>query len=175
MVWHLFFIITLAAGDFVFVDFNWTQGLVLNGDASTSACADIEIRSYGPNEANDKDGALETVVGEDLESSFETTVRTHSHIDIDEDKLAGTTQVAGHRDSYGSERGRCAGRLRLTPSQPHSRGSFWYHTRRPVFGGFETIFTFKVSDHSRQCTRHRAYPLRKRRRCHALQVTLNFH
>jgi hypothetical protein len=36
----------LAAADFVYVDFNETQGLSLNGAASTTACGEVEGR-YG--------------------------------------------------------------------------------------------------------------------------------
>ena len=37
----------LVGGDFVFVDFNETQGLRLNGDAETSACAAEAGRAHG--------------------------------------------------------------------------------------------------------------------------------
>ena len=40
----------LVGGDFVFVDFNETQGLRLNGDAETSACAAEAGRAHGPDE-----------------------------------------------------------------------------------------------------------------------------
>ena len=40
----------LVGGDFVFVDFNETQGLRLNGDAETSACAAEAGRAHGPDD-----------------------------------------------------------------------------------------------------------------------------
>ena len=48
----------LVGGDFVFVDFNETQGLRLNGDAETSACAAEAGRAHGPDERGAAPGAL---------------------------------------------------------------------------------------------------------------------
>jgi len=70
-------------------------------------------------------------------------------------RAAGTAGF-GHRDEYAaSKKTRCAGRVRLTPSGPSKRGSAWWHMPVPVTTGFETLFTFQVSDHSRECSRHR--------------------
>ncbi|KAJ8610103.1 hypothetical protein CTAYLR_007074 [Chrysophaeum taylorii] len=138
-MWALIIILTPpATADLVFVDFNSTQGLVLNGDASTSACADVEIRSYGPREDKESSNgaALATVFGEDSETSFERTTRTEKTQGAEEESL-------------------CAGRVRLTPSRPGTRGSAWYHLAAPVAGGFETTFSFKITAPSRHCSRHR--------------------
>ena len=51
----------LVGGDFVFVDFNETQGLRLNGDAETSACAAEAGRAHGPDERGAAPGALPAV------------------------------------------------------------------------------------------------------------------
>ncbi|KAJ1449977.1 concanavalin A-like lectin/glucanase domain-containing protein [Pelagophyceae sp. CCMP2097] len=144
-----------AVADFVYVDFNETQGLVLNGAASTSACAEVATRSYGPDETNYADGKLPTVYGEDAETSFEATVETHAY-----DAASATNSIVkrreqGSRDDYRRGDADCAGRVRLTPSRPHSAGAAWYHLPRPVAGGFEAAFSFKISDHSRACTKHR--------------------
>jgi len=68
---------------------------------------------------------------------------------------AGTAGFA-HRDDYKpSKSTRCAGRARLNPSGPSKAGSLWYHTPVSVNTGFETVFTFQVSDHSRECSHHK--------------------
>ena len=46
-------------------------------------------------------------------------------------------------------------RVRLTPSRPSRAGSVWYHTPLPVNKGFQTLFTFQVSDHSKECSKHK--------------------
>lgn len=46
----------------------------------------------------------------------------------------------------------CDVRLRLTPSGPSKRGSIWFTDPAPVNNGFDTYFTFQISDHSKQCT-----------------------
>ena len=45
----------------------------------------------------------------------------------------------------------CNVRVRLTPSNPSKRGAMWYREQVPVFSGFETYFTFQISDHSKEC------------------------
>lgn len=139
-------LVATAAGDFVYVDFNNTQGLVLNGDALTTACGDVELRHYGEREGRGGEGGLAEVYGEDDETSWTTRSQGNA---------SATRQAFGHRDAYADADERCAGRVRLTPSQPRTRGSVWYRLPRPVFDGFETLFTFKVSDHSKHCSRHR--------------------
>ena len=62
--------------------------------------------------------------------------------------------VLGHRDAARSApdpRG-CRLRLRMTGSQPFQRGSIW--RSKPVLTGrgFETEFTFQISDQSRSCS-----------------------
>ena len=48
----------------------------------------------------------------------------------------------------------CSTRLRLTPSHPSKAGSVWYESRVPVLRGFETIFSWQITDHSVECTEH---------------------
>lgn len=46
----------------------------------------------------------------------------------------------------------CSVRVRLTPSGPSKIGSVWFTDPAPVNNGFDTYFTFQISDHSKQCT-----------------------
>lgn len=46
----------------------------------------------------------------------------------------------------------CAVRARLTPSGPSKAGSIWFLEPMPVNNGFDTYFTFQITDHSKQCT-----------------------
>lgn len=45
----------------------------------------------------------------------------------------------------------CATRARLTPSNPSTIGSVWFRDEAPVLNGFDTFFTFQISDHSKEC------------------------
>ncbi|KAH8064195.1 hypothetical protein JL721_8338 [Aureococcus anophagefferens] len=124
-------LLAAAAADFVFVDFNETQGLRLNGAAATSACEEVEARSHGPHETNLGDGSLDEVYGENDDVMKTVTVDTNPLSSFQDDALA-KKAILGHRDRYAAGDRSCAGR-----------------------GGFESSFTFKVTDHSRHCTRHR--------------------
>mmetsp|Transcript_16351 Transcript_16351/g.21203 ORF Transcript_16351/g.21203 Transcript_16351/m.21203 type:complete len:505 (+) Transcript_16351:17-1531(+) len=69
---------------------------------------------------------------------------------------AAGTAGFGHRDEYvRSKETRCAGRVRLNPSGPSKVGSTWFHMPVAVHTGFETMFTFQISDHSRECSTHK--------------------
>lgn len=58
----------------------------------------------------------------------------------------------GHRDSYGTAPvGSCDVRARLTPSQPFKRGAIWRQQEAGIARGFDTEFTWQVTEHSRQC------------------------
>ncbi|KUF86656.1 hypothetical protein AM588_10001218 [Phytophthora nicotianae] len=61
--------------------------------------------------------------------------------------------MLGHRDAFeaSEEKLRCPVRLRLTASQPHQVSSVWYAQPLPVLQGFETRFTFQITDQSRRC------------------------
>lgn len=49
----------------------------------------------------------------------------------------------------------CNVRARLTPSGPGKKGAMWFNTLSPVSRGFDTIFTFQITDHSKECTLHK--------------------
>lgn len=57
-----------------------------------------------------------------------------------------------HRSDTISSPEHCNVRARLTPSGPSKVGSMWMGEPAPVNNGFDTYFTFQVSDHSKQCT-----------------------
>ncbi len=64
------------------------------------------------------------------------------------------TSLAGfiHRSDTIQAPSFCNVRLRLTPSGPSKTGSVWFSDPAPVNNGFDTYFTFQISDHSKQCT-----------------------
>ncbi|KUF81258.1 hypothetical protein AM587_10006541 [Phytophthora nicotianae] len=68
-------------------------------------------------------------------------------------RIAVETAMLGHRDAFeaSEEKLRCPVRLRLTASQPHQVSSVWYAQPLPVLQGFETRFTFQITDQSRRC------------------------
>ena len=67
-----------------------------------------------------------------------------------------STTLAGflHRADTISAPLSCATRSRLTPSNPSLVGALWYRDEVPVNNGFDTYFTFQISDHSKECTLH---------------------
>lgn len=69
------------------------------------------------------------------------------------DDIAIHNGVFGHRDEFDlAATAGCSSRLRLTPSHPSKAGSVWYQSRVPVLKGFETTFSWKITDHSVECT-----------------------
>lgn len=68
-------------------------------------------------------------------------------------RIAVESAMLGHRDVFeaSEEHRRCPVRLRLTASQPHQVSSVWYAQQLPVLQGFETRFTFQITDQSRRC------------------------
>jgi len=146
-----------ANGDFMYPDFNNTLGLKLNGAASTTNCVDVHYNAYGPTQAAADTFAaeLDDQFLEDMESQEFQTVETAVRDDVFDD-INADSAIFGHRDSYvAAPDERCGVRVRMTPSQPHQIGSFWYTAPLPVFQGFLTLFSFQVSDHSKVCTQHR--------------------
>jgi hypothetical protein len=68
-------------------------------------------------------------------------------------RIAVESASIGHRTAFvqSEEKQRCAVRLRLTASQPKQVASVWYADPLPVLQGFETRFTFQISDQSKRC------------------------
>ena len=57
-----------------------------------------------------------------------------------------------HRGETITAPSNCPGRLRLVPSGPAKAGAVWYRDEVPINNGFDTYFTFQISDHSKECT-----------------------
>lgn len=86
-----------------------------------------------------------------LEKIALETTETENH--TTSARIAVETASAGHRDTFAQseEVERCAVRLRLTASQPRQVASVWYAEPLPVLQGFETRFTFQLTDQSKRC------------------------
>ena len=130
--------------DFTYVDFNSTSGLFFNGAADVTNCDEF---ATDPSITLHQVGHTATL---ELSTSVQTANQTSS-----KDDIALHEGVFGHRNEFdvASDFG-CSGRIRLTPSHPSKAGSVWYDTRVPVMTGFETTFSWMISDHSMECTRH---------------------
>ena len=83
----------------------------------------------------------------------EVTIETNFALpnDLTDETLAGLM----NRGATVSSPASCDTRVRLTPSGPSKAGSLWYRESVPVSNGFDTYFTFQVSDHSKECTLHK--------------------
>jgi len=83
-----------------------------------------------------------------------STVETIRHNSSDDD-IAIHNAVAGHRREFEiAVNAGCSTRLRLTPSHPSKAGSVWYESRVPVLRGFESTFSWQITDPSVECTEH---------------------
>ena len=149
-----------AAPAFTYPDFNDTAALRFNGDAATSACGDggpyAYAAVYGANDgAGGGDGLL------DLRLSEAPGTRSEARsVPFD---AAGAAAAARLRAAFPSRdafrgapdntTGACALRLRLTPSRAFKAASVLRVEPLPVLGGWETGFTFQITDASRQCAR----------------------
>jgi len=147
-----------AAGDFLYPDFNQTQGLIFNADAATSSCLDEEFEPnhYGDvqSDSDKTNDEIPMQRAETIDKYTERTVETDDHGDSRD--IPTSSAVFGHRDNFRPHpRGRCPVRVRLNPSRPSRAGSMWYHTPIPINKGFQTLFTFQVSDHSKECSKHK--------------------
>ena len=142
-------------GSFLYNVFNETTGLVFVGSAATTSCINDTLRNYG-DVHGDADRFNEDVIkerGETTDSVFESTVETHQqeyNKEIEESQ-AGFL----HRPGTLSAPTRCSVRVRLTPSGPSKAGAVWYREEVPVSTGFDTYFTFQMTDHSKECSLHK--------------------
>eukprot|EP00903_Cladosiphon_okamuranus_P010242 g9699.t2 len=144
--------------DFVYADFNSTHGLTFVGASGTTACANVTELAYGDvqGDADELQGSLDVVTREAGEDVSITDVRTseleeHNQITPRQAGFGNRLSVQHSPDAEGK---RCRVRSRLTPSLPSKAGAMWYSVPVPVTRGFETLFTFQITDHSRICTEH---------------------
>jgi hypothetical protein len=143
-----------AAADFVYDAFSSTHGLTFLGTAGTTSCIPLPDLEYGPVQglADGVNGTLPVQVQE--EAGYVVTKRYETDYGVGD----GDEQVAGfgHRgDALGSPDSRgeeCDVRLRLTPSFPSKAGAVWRSSPVRVLRGFETLFTFQVTDQSKVCS-----------------------
>ncbi|TYZ61083.1 hypothetical protein PybrP1_011383 [[Pythium] brassicae (nom. inval.)] len=147
-------VLTLAVdAAFVYYDFNGTTGLVLNGDAATSSCARVARNEYsvlaGANDA--REASLDVAQHQLLERVVFETSETETH--ALSARIAAETATIAHRDAFAKseDADRCAVRLRLTPSRPRQLAAVWYAEPLPVLAGFDTRFTFQITDQSQRC------------------------
>ena len=80
---------------------------------------------------------------------FELSTETN----LDKNNLLIQQSEAGflHRSDTVNAPTSCSIRSRLTPSTPSAVGSMWYRDDVPLFRGFDTYFTFQITDHSKEC------------------------
>jgi hypothetical protein len=91
-----------------------------------------------------------TEIGETTAQISESTVETNE--DFRNQETDNTLAGFIHRANTKSAPTRCAVRVRLTPSGPSKAGSVFFVDPAPVNNGFDTYFTFQITDHSKQCT-----------------------
>lgn len=98
-----------------------------------------------------REASLELVQHQLLEKVVIETTETENH--TSSSRIAVETASVGHRDTFvkSEEVEWCAVRLRLTASQPRQVASAWYAEPLPVLQGFETRFTFQLTDQSKRC------------------------
>ena len=165
-------VVTPAGAGFRYHDFNQTFGLVLNGHATTSDCAQqkaaIDDEGSVTASPSAEDNATTTATAilrsntttlfvewaeiSGLQSRY--TIETNTD-DEYSSSIVNRDAKFGHKDTFASSTTTgCPIRLRLTNSYQSQVGSVWYEKRLPVLKGFETAFSFQVSDHSRTCSDH---------------------
>lgn len=158
------------AGDFFFEDFEITAGLRFNGVAGVSDCSDATNYNYTSlDDMNDQNADDETpqVYRESTDTASITTTVTADTIN----EVANVSRfkaVFPHRSSaMPALRKICPKRLRLTPSRPTRVGSVMGIESHPVMNGFETGFTFQITDHSLSCTqvKDRQFSMRTYQSC----------
>jgi hypothetical protein len=158
------------AADFFYRDFGELAGLRFNGAAAVSDCSDGTNYNYtSVDDANDQNAdneqaliyhertdtaSIDTVVTADTKQEISNVSKYHA--------------VFPHRSgAQPAVRVPCPQRLRLTPSRPSRAGSVMRVEPSPLLNGFETGFTFQITDHSLACTqvRDRQFSLRSHQSC----------
>uniref|UniRef100_A0A7S1CPA8 RING-type E3 ubiquitin transferase n=1 Tax=Bicosoecida sp. CB-2014 TaxID=1486930 RepID=A0A7S1CPA8_9STRA len=162
-----------ARADFIYDTFNDTTGLEFNGNAVTTSCEGVDDHSYqyqereatppaegyrpnephGDSDLNDHGEEVPPQIGQNTETVSVQTLESADNFTIS--RIVKTqTAIVGHRDDFVDSQDpvRCPVRLRMTPAQPFRKGSVWRKQRVSVYTGFETAFSFKMSDLSKSCT-----------------------
>lgn len=148
--------------DFVYGDFNETTGLTFVGDAATTVCKEEADLIYGDvqglGDVFNYFSEIERSEGTDFVSEVTMNTNKDSDLTMIEKNQSGFL----HRSDSINAPTSCAGRLRLTPSGPTKKGAVWYVDSVPVNNGFETSFTFQISDQSKECTERKDAYFNKR-------------
>lgn len=158
---------TPVRGDFFYVDFGDITALRFNGDAAMSTCdgyggayayaANATPPGLGSDDAVDG-GAGAGGVGAVVYEEGTTTRSTRGSSTTLVDARGGSAAAARDatfpsRDAFGpAPNVSCAPRVRLTPARPYKAGSLARLESEAVLDGWETGFTFQLSDPSRACT-----------------------
>lgn len=124
----------------------------MNGDIATSNCILLEQNTYSDEygTGDPVHAALDDILANDHEFSIRETTMTDEETTTDQ--IGNQEAGFGHRKVYtASPNKQCAVRVRLTPSKPHQASSVWYADPMRILDGFETEFTFQISDQSRRC------------------------
>lgn len=125
------------------------------GAAGTTNCFNYTLNNYGNVQGNadlfDQSSDIER--GESTVLISESTVQTNNAADnvVTETTLAGFL----NRNDTVQAPTSCNVRVRLTPSNPSKKGAVWFAEPVQVSNGFDTTFTFQISDHSKQCTQYK--------------------
>ncbi|OQR99761.1 hypothetical protein THRCLA_21796 [Thraustotheca clavata] len=137
---------------FFYPDFNQTTGLSMNGNGATTNCIYVQKNDYTSTYA--VDDVLDAAVNNSITFSLDQVQYEATYTStLNSTKLVAThTAMFGNRDTYKpSIVAECPVRLRLTASQPSQVGSMWFNDPLNVLDGFETRFTFQITDHSKRC------------------------
>ena len=138
------------------MDFESIIGLDLRGSASTSSCERASVAYRKDKDGNvlhgnmddSTEGILPTTQEDDNFAQFqevETDTKEGARVSTETACLVIVTSTVCSNDG-------CRTRIRLTPSEPSKAGSMWHSRPVAVFLGFETKFTFQITDQSRTCT-----------------------
>lgn len=141
-------------GDFMYGDFNETAGLTFLGSATTSSCGDNGPYDYqvnhGINDEPDR-GEQPVIQSETISQTLEEFYATSASKAVLE-SISKYSAVVPHRDNAISDpMVGCPVRLRLTPARASKIGSVQRIEAEPVLSGFETGFSFQITDHSQKC------------------------
>lgn len=153
-------IIAHTFADFVYNDFSDAAGIQFNGDAGISACGDGTSYNYfklaGINDEPDmgSDGmTLSEGTAETRAVVRDTETRNATVAFADVDERIRFVPAFPSRGAFGTDtKLPCPPRLRLTPSRPSRTGSTFRREAVSLLNGFDTGFTFQITDVSRACT-----------------------
>ena len=141
--------------DILYLTFNDTTGLKFNGASGTTNCFNDLYQVYG--DVQGKADRFDEPAPIEFSETTDILTEYVVHTNVASDNFETDTSLAGYlnRVNTTSAPTTCAVRSRLTPSGPSKAGSMWYRELVPISEGFDTLFTFQISDHSKECTLHK--------------------